>query len=371
MKYFLVAGEASGDLHGGHLVSALRRRDPHATFTFLGGDRMEHAAGTAPLVHFSSMAFMGFVSVLRNLGTIRRITTITQSTLLSLRPDKLILIDYPGFNLRLARWVKHHLPDTEVIYYISPKLWAWKSYRIRSIRRYVDRMFTIFPFETEWYAARGYHVTYVGNPTVDSVSAYLAAHPTPAPIPHLPADRPIIALLPGSRRQEISRCLPRMAALAPLFPAYRFVVAAAPGADPDLYRCIAGTDITLVSASTYDLLHLATAAIVNSGTATLETALFHVPQIVVYDVIGGPLARLLKRIVLKIPHVSLVNIIARRPVVTELIADRFTTPAMAHHLHLLLSDDTISAEIRKNYLLIAENLGAPGAAERCAQMILT
>lgn len=370
MKYFVVAGEASGDLHGGHLIRELGRLDTGARFRFLGGDNMADAAGCAPAVHFSRMAFMGFAAVIRNISVIRRILHVTRQELLEFRPDKLILIDYPGFNLRLAKWVKLHLPATEVIYYISPKLWAWKSYRLRSIRRYVDRMFTIFPFETGWYARRGYHVEYVGNPTVDSVSGFLAGHDHAVSVSVSVSEKPVVALLPGSRRQEIEGCLPRMARLAPLFPEYRFVVAAAPGADTGLYKNLP-CDIEVAGASTYELLHSAYAAVVNSGTATLETALFGVPQVVVYNVKGGAFVRWLKRIVIKVPYVSLVNIIAGKQVVAELIADQFTVDNMAEELRRISDNGAFRAKMCGNYREIADLLGNPGAARRCAEKILS
>lgn len=371
MRYFVVAGEASGDLHGGHLIEELGRLDAGARFCFLGGDCMSAAAGCGPVVHFSQMAFMGFVAVVRNFPAIRRITERTHGALLDFRPDKLILIDYPGFNLRLAKWVRRHLPGTEVVYYISPKLWAWKSYRLRSIRRYVDRMFTVFPFETQWYADRDYYVEYVGNPTVDSVSEFLSGGGGDAAFGGGMSGKPVVALLPGSRRQEIVGCLPRMAQLAPLFPEYRFVVAAAPGADLSLYGPLSGDGVEVVEASTYELLRSAYAAVVNSGTATLETALFGVPQVVVYNVVGGAFTRLLKRIVIKIPHVSLVNIIAGKQVVTELIADQFTVQNMAAELRKIAQNDAFRAEMCRNYGIIVNALGEPGAARRCAERILS
>lgn len=379
MKYFLVAGEASGDLHGGNLIKALREADPSAQFAFLGGDCMASTAGVPPVVHFKQMAFMGFVAVVRNLNKISSNEHAARKAILTFRPDKIILIDYPGFNLRLARWAKENFPSAETLYYISPKLWAWKSYRIRAVRRYVDRMFTIFPFETEWYARRGYQVNYVGNPTVDSVASFRASlhiDDTPAaagieqPLPRA-GHRPVVALLPGSRMQEITRCLPRMAALAPLFPDCRFVVAAAPAIDRNVYNRLVGDRVEVVSHSTYQLLSTATAAVVNSGTATLETALLGVPQLVVYNVIGGVAARALKKMFIKTKHVSLVNIIAGHEVVTELIADRFTVKNMQRELRKILTDDAFLQEIRKNYSKIADELGGPGTAQRCAKLILS
>lgn len=367
MKYFVVAGEASGDLHGGHLMEALKQKDTNAQFRFLGGDCMAQAAGCEPIVHFNDMAFMGFIAVISHLSDIKRNATTVKSELLRFRPEKLILIDYPGFNLRLAKWVKRHLPATEVIYYISPKLWAWKSYRIGSIRKYVDRMFTIFPFETKWFAQRGYSVQYVGNPTVDAVTTYKLSHAKP----NIEASKPIVALLPGSRLQEINNCLPQMVKLADLFPEYQFVVAAAPSVDTKVYSQIAGNSVDVIQSSTYDLLSHAEAAVVNSGTATLETALLGVPQVVVYHVAGGAFARLLKRLILKIPFVSLVNIIAEQEVVKELLADQFTVENMANELNNLLKNQQYRSEIRKKYAEIAAELGGAGAAEKCARLILS
>lgn len=369
MKYFVVAGEASGDMHAGSLMSALRERDPGAQFCFLGGDVMAAAAGHGPLVHYREMAFMGFVAVVRNMSAIRRFAGKAQRAIAGFLPDRLILVDYPGFNLRFARWVKTNMPQVEVDYYIAPKLWAWKEYRIKSIRRYVDRMFTIFPFETEWFARRGCKVEYVGNPTVDSVAAFRnQTHSLSVPEPD---GRNIVALLPGSRLQEIRGCLPRMAQLAVRFPNCRFVVAAAPGVDAGVYRSLDLNRVEIVQASTYGLLSVSAAAVVNSGTATLETALWGVPQVVVYNVRGGAFVRLLKKLVIKVPYVSLVNIIAQRRVVTELLADRFTVDNMASEIGRLLNNDTYSAEMRKNYADIANSLGAPGAAARCAELILS
>ncbi|MBR5189775.1 MAG: lipid-A-disaccharide synthase, partial [Paludibacteraceae bacterium] len=287
MKYFIIAGEASGDLHGSRLIAELKHRDSDAQFCFLGGDKMSEAANCTPVVHYRDMAFMGFVNVLLNINKIYHLRKVAQRELLRFQPDKVILIDYPGFNLRFAKFVKQNMPSVEVIYYIAPKLWAWKEYRIKSIKRYVDRMFTIFPFETEWFGSWGYKVEYVGNPSVDSVSAFMQEEfdETRFRADNNLGSRPIIALLAGSRRQEIRSCLPIMAQLASLYPDYQFVIAAAPSVEPEFYKSVVGDNaVKILYGATYSLLRVARAAVVNSGTATLETALFRVPQVVVYKV---------------------------------------------------------------------------------------
>ena len=378
MKYFIIAGEASGDLHGSRLIAELKHRDSDAQFCFFGGDKMAEAAGCAPIVHYRDMAFMGFVNVLLNINKIYRLRELAQSELLRFHPDKVILIDYPGFNLRFAKFVKQNLPSAEVLYYIAPKLWAWKEYRIESIKRYVDRMFTIFPFETEWFASRGYKVEYVGNPSVDSVTAFMNEIFDEE---KFRADnnldfRPIIALLPGSRRQEIRSCLPIMVQLAPLYPDYQFVIAAAPSVSPEFYQAIINENspqLSIVnfqlSTSTYSLLRVAHAAVVNSGTATLETALFRVPQVVVYKVFAGRLAMLLKPLLIKTPWVSLVNIIAQREVVTELLAHNFTLESTKIELDKIVVDGERRKEVLRVYDEIIGVLGEAGADVRCAEKI--
>lgn len=372
MKYFLIAGEASGDLHAGNLITELRQQDSQAEFMFLGGDRMAAAAGCAPVVHYRDMAFMGFIAVVRNLRTIVHTMRLAQEAILDFRPDKVILVDYPSFNLKIAKFVKSSLPDTETIYYISPKLWAWKSYRIRAIRQCIDRMFTIFPFETEWYAERRYSVTYVGNPTVDSVSAFQATTDTEHTLQRIGhGDRPLIALLPGSRRQEIDACLPKMAAVATRFPNYTFVVATAPAADIGWYTPYIAGNVILSPVATYELLTVARAAIVNSGTATLETALFGTPQMVVYNVCGGRLTMLLKKLVIHTRYISLVNIIAGKQVVEELIANLFTVDNMSTELKKIMTDNDYRAEMQQNYDTIRQILGNENAAKNCAKLIFS
>lgn len=388
MKYFLIAGEASGDLHGSRLIAELKHCDPEAQFCFFGGNLMAQNAGIDPIVHYRNMAFMGFVNVLLNVGKILNLQRLAESSLLDFAPDKVILIDYPGFNLRFAKFVKTHLPLAEVDYYIAPKLWAWKEYRLKTIKRYVDRMFTIFPFETEWFGSRGYEVQYVGNPSVDSVAAFMEE---PFDEVQFRAangldSRPIVALLAGSRRQEIRSCLPIMLQLANRYPDYQFIIAAAPGIDSEFYQEIitknssklstfnflspkAQRPMVQLSTSTYSLLRIAHAAIVNSGTATLETALFRVPQVVVYKVFGGRFTMLLKPLLIKTPWVSLVNIIAQSNVVTELIAHDYTLNRTDTELRAILADGNRRKQIIQSYNQIIHILGPVGADVRCARSI--
>ena len=372
MRYFIIAGETSGDLHGSRLIAELKHRDSDAQFCFFGGDKMTEAVGHAPIVHCRDMAFMGFVNVLLNINRVYRLRELAQRELLQFKPDKVILIDYPGFNLRFAKFVKQNLPSAEVVYYIAPKLWAWKEYRIKSIKRYVDRMFTIFPFETEWFGSRGYKVEYVGNPSVDSVSAFMQEEfdETRFRADNNLDSRPIIALLAGSRRQEIRSCLPIMAQLAPLYPDYQFVIAAAPSIEPEFYKSLMGNvSINTLYGSTYSVLRVAHAAVVNSGTATLETALFRVPQVVVYKVFAGRLAMLLKPLLIKTPWVSLVNIIAQREVVTELLAHNYTLERTKAELDKIIVDGEVRQGMLQAYDEIIDVLGEAGADARCAEKI--
>ena len=371
MKYFLIAGEASGDLHASRLMKQLIISDHDAEFRFFGGDKMSRYGGS-PIVHYRNMAFMGFVNVIRNLDKIFALRRLAKREVMRFHPDHVILVDYAGFNLPFAKFVKENLPNTVVDYYIAPKLWAWKSWRIRSIRRYVDNMFTIFPFETEWFGNRGYKVNYVGNPSVDAIASFRKRgfNKELFLTEHAIADRPIVLLLAGSRMQEIRNCLPVMAAVAKRFPNYQFVVAAAPGVRIDVYQHILkGTDLLVLQNVTYELMSVATAAIVNSGTATLETALFRIPQVVVYKVFGGRLTMILKPILIHTPFVSLVNIIAGREVVRELLAHQFTVDSASAELSHILTDTAYRTSILEGYDTIINRLGEPGAPSRIVSHI--
>ena len=370
MRYFLIAGEASGDLHGSNLMRELRRVDSEAEFCFLGGDLML-AQGGKLVKHYRDMAFMGFWAVIKNAPTVLRNITDCKRSIINFQPDVVILIDYPGFNLRIAEFVKENL-KTPVYYYISPKIWAWKEYRIKDIKRYVDKMFTIFPFETEFYASHSYPVQYVGNPTIDTIQSRPNQDQTFNEFCNLNnlGDKPIIAILSGSRKQEISSCLPRMTEAALLFEGYQIVIAGAPGIEPLFYHnIVSGKKIPVIFGKTYDLLQQSRAAIVNSGTATLETALIGTPQVVVYHVVFGKLASWLRKFVIKVPFISLVNLVAEKEVVLELVAQHFTVDNVAVELEKLLHHQTYRNTMFNGYEIIWKTLGEPGAAKRAATSI--
>lgn len=369
MRYFIIAGEASGDLHASNLMRELKKQDSNAEFCFLGGDLMLLQGGTM-VIHYREMAYMGFVAIIQNAQKILKNMADCKQALLAFKPDIVILIDYPSFNLRIAQFVKEKL-NSLVYYYISPKIWAWKEYRIHKIKRYIDRMFTIFPFETEFYARHHFAVEYVGNPTVDSIYQrpnQLQTFGEFCSKNNLPA-KPIIALLAGSRKQEISNCLPRMLKATVQFGNFQTLVSAAPGIEPDFYLQYIDKK-QLISGQTYELVTHAQAAIVNSGTATLETALIGTPQMVVYYQSLGRLAFWTKELIIKVKYISLVNLIAKKEVVKELIAHLFTVKNMANELELILNDKNYRANMISGYLTIRKELGEAGAAERTAKAIM-
>ena len=368
MKYYLIAGEASGDLHGSNLMKALRERDPEASFRFCGGDLMAGVGGTS-VRHYRDMAYMGFVQVALHARTILRGMSDVKRDILSWQPDVLILIDYPGFNLQVAKYVKAHT-QIPIYYYISPKIWAWKTWRIKAIRRDVDEMFSILPFEIPFYARHDYPIHYVGNPSVDSVSRFLADDDSRAVVPTGLDGRPVVALLAGSRRAEIKDNLPLMLQAAARYPQYQFVVAGAPGIEPSFYDdYLAGTSASVVFGSTYALLSHAHAALVTSGTATLETALFRVPQVVCYYIRCGRFVSFLRRMVLKVPYISLVNLIADAEVVPELVADGMTVPNLCAQLDALLPDTPARAAQLAAYDRLAATLGPAGASDHAAEQM--
>jgi len=371
MKYFIIAGEASGDLHASNLMRELRIADTQAEFCFLGGDLMQ-AQGGKMIKHYRDMAFMGIVAVLKNARTVLKNLSDCKQAITDFRPDVLILVDYPSFNLRMARFVKENL-NTKVYYYISPKLWAWKEYRIKEIKRYVDKMFTIFPFETAFYAKHNYDVEYVGNPTVDSICARPHQNQSFADFcteNKLPA-KPIIAILAGSRKQEIVGCLPRMVDAGLRFPDYQLIIAGAPGIEADLYNSVLKSrDVSVVFGKTYELLQQSKAAVVNSGTATLETALIGTPEVVVYHVPLGRIGYFVKEMVVRVKFVSLVNIVAEKLIVKELLAHLFTVKNIAAELDLILNNTTYRQTMLQNYSIIKKALGEPGTAERAAKKMV-
>ena len=370
MKYFLIAGEASGDMHAARLIEALHQHDAEAVFVGLGGDKMQ-AAGCKLYQHYSKMAYMGYVAVLAHLGDIRRNVRIAEQALLSVQPDELILIDYPNFNLHIAAFCRKHLPRTKVTYYIPPKIWAWKRRRVHKIGKYCHRILGIFPFEPAFYAKYGYACTYVGNPTAEGIADYHTSN-----IIHQTSNiTPYIVLLPGSRRHEITNCLPRMLAGAKLAlqnetDIHRIVVTAAPGIEPAFYqRFLQDYPMAELRSDTYEAVRHAKAAVVNSGTATLETALLDCPQVAVYHLAGGILLDFMRWLVLRIPRFTLVNILADRELIVEMLGRHFTPDALAAELKRLLGDAEYVSRIRQGYADIRQLLGTTPAAETAAAII--
>lgn len=370
MKYYLIVGEASGDLHASNLMRALQHEDPQAEFRFFGGDLMKAVGGTC-VKHYRELAYMGFIPVLLHLRTIFRNMDYCKKDVEAWQPDVLILVDYPGFNLKIAEYIKQHT-RIPVYYYISPKIWAWKEYRIKNIKRDVDELFSILPFEVDFFKKHQYPVHYVGNPCVDAVddfrkngqetfSEFIAANGL--------GNRPIIALLAGSRRQEIKDNLSRMIEAARSFPQYQFVVAGAPGIEPDFYKQYIDSSTKIVFGQTYRLLQQAEAALVTSGTATLETALFRVPQVVCYYTAAGKLVSFLRRHILKVKYISLVNLIADCEVVTELVADGMTVANIKKELAKIVPGGSGRSLMLSEYDRLIAILGEPGASERAASQI--
>ncbi|TDQ08816.1 lipid-A-disaccharide synthase [Pedobacter metabolipauper] len=364
MNYYLVAGEASGDLHGANLMKALKDKDPDASFRYYGGNKMQ-AEGGVLKKHYADMAFMGFTEVLLNLRTILKNLKACKSDILEHRPDVLILIDFPGFNLKIAEFAKDN--GIKVCYYISPKVWAWNQKRVLKIKKVIDRLYCILPFEVNFYKKWGMDVDYVGNPLLDE-----KAHFSPDPsfretyrLDH----KEIIALLPGSRKQEIERMLPDMLSVTKKFPNYHFVVAAAPSFDAGYYKqFISTSNVTLVFGQTYNLLQVAKAALVASGTATLETALFHVPQVVLYR--GGTISVAIAKMLVNIRFISLVNLIMDKEVVKELIQEDCNRQNIINHLGSILEGNG-RIRMLKDYEELSARMGSAGASERTAGLIVS
>ena len=364
MKYYLIAGEASGDLHGSRLIQALRTEDPDAHCRAWGGDLMA-AEGAQIIKHYRDLAFMGFAEVARNLRTILHNIRFCKEDITAFQPDALVLIDYPGFNLRIARWAKKR--GIKVFYYISPQIWAWHRSRVHGIKASVNKMFVILPFEKAFYAEYGYPVEFVGHPLLDVIERFKEGDSQEA----LPIEttKPLVALLPGSRKQEIARMLPLMMQMPGLFPDYQFVVAAAPALPESFYRQWmddAATEVPLIKGKTYQILRQAHAALVTSGTATLETALFGVPQVVCYR--GGSLSFFIARRLVKVDHISLVNLILGKPLLTELIQHQCTPQTVQQALEAILEGPQRNS-IMLGYNDLRRELGDSGAARRTARGI--
>lgn len=375
MKYYLIVGEASGDLHASHLMAALKGEDPQAEFRFFGGDMMAAVGGTM-VKHYKELAYMGFIPVLLHLRTIFANMKRCKEDIVAWQPDVLILVDYPGFNLNIAKFV-HAETKIPVFYYISPKIWAWKEYRIKNIKRDVDELFSILPFEVEFFEGKHrYPIHYVGNPTMDEVTAFLSSAPEEAFEDFVRADglpsKPVIAILAGSRKQEIKDNLPDMLRAASAFTGYQLVLAGAPGIAPEYYeQYMGGADVKIIFNRTFPLLRQATAALVTSGTATLETALFRVPQAVCYHTPMGKVIAFLKRHVLKVKYISLVNLIAGREVVKELVADTMTVEQVRSELGRILYDEEYRRQMLEGYEYMASRLGEAGAPKHAAHEMVT
>lgn len=365
MKYFISVGEASGDIHAAQLIRALRKLDDKAQFIFLGGDLMAAEADTAPLIHYKHMAYMGFSEVLRHLPEVLGNLKRAKQAIADERPDALILVDYPSFNLKLAAHA--HSLNIPVYYYISPKVWAWKEHRVKQIKRYVDRLYSILPFEVSFYRNRhGYEVTYVGNPSVEEIDARIAALPPREQFiaNHNLSERPIIALVPGSRRGEIKCNLSVMVEVARRFPGYQPVVAGAPGIDSKIYAEY--TDYPVVTDATFELMNVAEAALVTSGTATLECALLSTPQVVCYRSNGQRWAYELFKRILKISYVSLPNLIAEAPVIPEMLLHQCNPTDVERELRAILPGEPGREAQLKGYAAMRDALGNSNAASTTA-----
>jgi lipid-A-disaccharide synthase len=364
MKYYIISGEASGDLHGSNLIHALKRKDPQAEIRGWGGDLMQ-AQGMTLVAHYKDLAFMGFIEVLFNLKTILGNIKRCKRDIENFNPDILILIDYPGFNMRIARWAKQQ--NIPVHYYIAPQAWAWKENRVKDIRRDVTALYVILPFEEDFFGQRACPVHFVGHPLRDALAKKPEINKQEFSAKYHLDQRPIIALLPGSRRQEISAMLPVMAQMARKFKAYQFVVAGAPSIETSFYKqFIDESEVQIIAQDTYSILSLAHVALVTSGTATLETALLRVPQVVCYK--GHWLSYQIAKRIIKLSYISLVNLILDAPAVPELIQSEFNTQTLSNSLEHILSEPGRAQQLLA-YDQLLEKLGPTGASERVAALI--
>ena len=375
MRYYLIVGEASGDLHASNLMKALQSEDGDAEFRFYGGDLMRSVGGTL-VKHYKEMAYMGFVPVMMHLRTILRNMRVCKHDIMDWKPDVLILVDYPGFNLDIAKYVRSH-SDIPIYYYISPKIWAWKEYRIKNIRRDVDELFSILPFEVEFYERHHYPIHYVGNPCVDAVEAFKASDEGAETDEAFRrayglSDQPIIAILAGSRRQEIKDNLRVMMKTAQRFNSHQFVIAGVPTIEEAYYRKYIPQEMDekIVVNSTYRLLRHAEAALVTSGTATLETALFDVPQVVCYYTSCGRMVNWLRKLILKVKYISLVNLVVNREIVKELIGEQMNVDRLETELSQIVEGGANRSQMLADYAEMRERLGGSGASQRAARQIV-
>ncbi|MEA1850236.1 lipid-A-disaccharide synthase [Chryseobacterium sp. MHB01] len=365
MKYYIIAGEASGDLHGSNLMKALKQKDLNAEFRFWGGDLMAKQGGTL-VKHYRDLAFMGFLEVAMNLRTILNNIKFCKEDIQNNKPDVLILVDYPGFNLRIAKFAKEQ--GIKVVYYISPQLWAWKEGRVEIIRKYVDEMMVILPFEKDFYSKHGVYSHFVGHPLLDAISTLEEINTEDFKIQNGLNEKEIIALLPGSRKQEVEKMLQIMLSVRPYFKEYQFIIAGAPSLPKEFYEKYVDDNVHFVSNKTYDLLRCSKAALVTSGTATLETALLNIPEVVCYR--GSKVSyAIAKRLVKNIKYISLVNLIMDREVVKELIQNDLNTNNLVVELKKILATEK-RFEVFRDYELLREKLGGKGASENAADVIL-
>ena len=368
MKYYIIAGEASGDLHGSNLIKHIFERDARADIRAWGGDLME-AEGANVVKHYRDLAFMGFLEVAANLRTILKNFDLSKADILSYKPDVLILIDYPGFNLRMAKFA--HQKGIKVFYYISPQIWAWKQNRVKQVKAYVDEMYVILPFEKDFYAKFDVDVTFVGHPLIDAVERFKTAFSSRETFLSENGldERPIVAILPGSRKQEIGKMLPLMITVAESFPEFQFVIAGAPSQELHYYQPFIGnSEIKILFGKTYQLLTYSHSAMVTSGTATLETGIFRVPQVVCYR--GGFLSYMIARFLVKIKYISLVNLIMDREVVKELIQNKLTKKSLRKEFELISRKGERRDKMLADYQELYEKLGGKGASDLTAQLML-
>jgi lipid-A-disaccharide synthase len=368
MKYYIVAGEASGDLHGSNLIAGIRQADPQASFRGFGGDLMAKE-GTEIVKHYSSMAFMGFIEVISNFKSIKANLNLCKEDIKRHKPDVIILIDYPGFNMRIARFAKN--AGYKVFYYIAPKVWAWNEGRVKNIRAYVDKLFVIFPFEVDYFRKHGIDAIYEGNPLLDSVSQGQASIASPDDFrsKHSLSTKPIITLMAGSRKQEIKYNLPIMLTLVKELTNYQFVIAGAPSLQPSIYyQHIAGKDIKLIYGQTAELLSYSSIAIVTSGTATLEAALYGMPQVVCYR--NSLTSMLIAWMVVKVKYISLVNLVMQREVVKELVQYKLTPATLLHQAMQILPNKPNRNIMLNNYHELQNLMGTEGASVRVGKRIV-
>jgi lipid-A-disaccharide synthase len=368
MKYYFIAGEASGYLHAANCMKEILLRDPSALFGFTGGDRMTEVSGVKPDIHLREMAFMGFVDVLKNIRTIRKNFTRVKSAILRFQPDLLILVDYPGFNLRMAKWAFQNNIRTD--YYISPTVWAWKEGRVEDIRKYTHKLFVILPFEENFYKKHNHRVYFVGHPLIDEVMAQKKRFRTEGEFRaanHLD-NRPLIAVLPGSRAQEVERMMHIMLEVMPQFPDYTFVVAGTSSLPSHFFEGLKKQNIPLVFDQTYELMNYAAAGIIKSGTSTLESALLNLPQVVCYK--GGALSFAIGKRLVNVKYISLVNLILNREAVKELIQQNFTAENISAELRQVLNNEGYRENILEAYREIQMDLGAGGASAKLAEFLV-